>query len=399
MRRNSLVLITMTMLIIMAVVSVLWLTFRGRILPRSLDNVVNTRVAGTVEAQSTLSAGATAVAQLTQIAQQPSFTPTTNVEVIPTAAPTLAATSTPLPAATFTPSITPVPEAPCDWLGFIGDVTIPDGSDLTPGQAFVKTWRVKNIGSCIWTTQYALVFTGGTLMGQVEVSLTANVFPGQTVDLSVDMTAPSDAGHYISYYMLRNAAGVLFGFGGQQDSPIWTSISVNQNNQVEYPITSENVCNLEWVSSKGTITCPSQDMDTVNGTVVVLNDVVLEGGIVQTEDTLLTIPSDGPGGFLFGRTIPIAVSQGDRFEATIGCLDGAVNCNVMFMLNYGIDGGDPINILTWIQTHDGYSEKVSVDLSFLAGQTVQFYLIANNYDNDSKDDLAFWVLPRLVTYR
>ena len=55
--------------------------------------------------------------------------------------------------------------APCDWAQFIADVTVPDGTTYTPGATFQKTWRLKNIGYCTWTTSYALVFDSGQQMG------------------------------------------------------------------------------------------------------------------------------------------------------------------------------------------------------------------------------------------
>ena len=84
--------------------------------------------------------------------------------------------------------------ATCDWAQFVADVTIPDGTSFSAGTAFTKTWRLKNIGVCTWTTSYALVFDSGTQMGApASLSFPINVAPGQTVDLTVNMTAPSSA--------------------------------------------------------------------------------------------------------------------------------------------------------------------------------------------------------------
>ena len=46
----------------------------------------------------------------------------------------------------------------CDWAQFVADVTVPDGTSYAANTAFRKTWRLKNIGACTWTTSYALVF-------------------------------------------------------------------------------------------------------------------------------------------------------------------------------------------------------------------------------------------------
>jgi len=102
----------------------------------------------------------------------------------------------------------------CDRGAFVADVTIPDGSVLAPGQAFTKTWEIRNVGTCTWTTAYSLVFAFGTPMGtSPAVNLPAAVASGVTADFSVNMVAPSTPGHYRSYWRFRNAAGNQFGVG------------------------------------------------------------------------------------------------------------------------------------------------------------------------------------------
>jgi hypothetical protein len=80
----------------------------------------------------------------------------------------------------------------CDWAQFVADVTIPDGTSFAPGAAFTKTWRLKNIGTCAWNTSYALVYASGEKMGTTTVvNLPSSVAPGATIDLTVNMTAPT----------------------------------------------------------------------------------------------------------------------------------------------------------------------------------------------------------------
>ena len=43
----------------------------------------------------------------------------------------------------------------CDMAQFVADVTVPDGTTYAPGAAFTKTWRLKNIGTCTWSTSYS----------------------------------------------------------------------------------------------------------------------------------------------------------------------------------------------------------------------------------------------------
>jgi len=144
----------------------------------------------------------------------------------PTAVP---ATATPVPATStpVRPTNTAVPTAVsyCDWVAFIKDVTIPDGTQLSTGEVFTKTWRLQNRGTCTWTPDYMLVFSGGDSMGSTTaVRLPGYVAPGQTVDVSVTLTAPSSAGYYTGYWMLRNPSGALFGAGNRANEAFYVEI-------------------------------------------------------------------------------------------------------------------------------------------------------------------------------
>jgi hypothetical protein len=91
------------------------------------------------------------------------------------------------------------------------DVNVPDNTTMSPGQDFVKTWRIKNIGSCTWDAGYKLVFSYGDdeLKGEAQ-PLSAAIAPQQEVDVSVQFTAPDLPGTYTSYWTLQNAKGVAF---------------------------------------------------------------------------------------------------------------------------------------------------------------------------------------------
>lgn len=135
-------------------------------------------------------------------------------------------TSTPIPPTnTALPTATPV--SYCDWMTFIKDVTAPDGSVFAPGETFTKTWRITNRGTCTWTPDYMLVFTGGDQMGSTNaVRLPGYVSPGQSVDVSVTLTAPSTIGRYTGYWMLRNPSGALFGYGDKANQAFYVEIKV-----------------------------------------------------------------------------------------------------------------------------------------------------------------------------
>jgi hypothetical protein len=171
------------------------------------------------------SAALTVVARLTEAAMD--TTPEPLATTPPPPAPT-----TPAPTHTESPPTATSTEAPtqlpCDRAQYLKDITIPDGTELEPGETFTKTWQIKNTGTCTWNTGYALIFDSGDSMGgpASKPIAAANVAPQQTVDVSVDLTAPSKPGSYRGNWKLRNASGVEFGFGTAGKALIWVEIEV-----------------------------------------------------------------------------------------------------------------------------------------------------------------------------
>jgi hypothetical protein len=151
-------------------------------------------------------------------------------------------TNTPAPTSTPVPAATQVTY--CDWAFFIKDITIPDGMVLAPGETFTKIWRLKNRGTCTWTPDYMLVFSSGSQMnGKTVVTFPGNVAPGQTVDVSILLTAPSASGSYSGYWMLRNSSGALFGTGDKANIPFYVDIQVKQPvNEIPHGTVGGNLC-------------------------------------------------------------------------------------------------------------------------------------------------------------
>ncbi len=114
---------------------------------------------------------------------------------------------------------------------FIADITVPDNTVFAPGASFIKTWRVRNDGTCAWGKDYALsslAFVGGDPLGAPEgVALPINVQLGSTADISVLMTAPVTPGIYRSDWKLAGT-GLLFGVGAN-DAPLYVQIVVAES--------------------------------------------------------------------------------------------------------------------------------------------------------------------------
>ena len=136
-------------------------------------------------------------------------------------------TPTPIVPTSVVPTAGPTSTSGCDRAQFVADVTVPDGTTFVPNATFTKTWRLKNVGLCTWTTKYSLVFASGERMGGADSLLPITVDTGQTVDLGINLTAPGAAGSYRGYWQLKNADGVLFGIGTNATQPFYVDINVS----------------------------------------------------------------------------------------------------------------------------------------------------------------------------
>jgi hypothetical protein len=166
--------------------------------------VVRTSAANTVVAEFTLTAAAFTPTPL------PTEIPTeTAAPELPTETPTIAYATDPTQLALGTPGEL------CDNMSFDNatvDVTILDGAQMTPGQDFVKTWKIKNTGICAWGDGYGLIYAGyADKMSGEPVPLSTLVEVGQEIDVSVNFKAPTKVGEYTSAWQMANGKGIPFG--------------------------------------------------------------------------------------------------------------------------------------------------------------------------------------------
>ncbi len=297
------------------------------------------------------------------------------------------------PATNMPISKTPVTVSRCDAMEFLGDVTYPDGSLVTRNNTFVKIWRIKNTGTCSWTPSYALVFSSGDpLNGPSAVALSSNVNPGEIIEIPVTLSAPNKDGNYRGYWKLRNASGVLFGFGPQADTAFWVDVKVTGISYIAYNF-ANSFCEADWKNENKALPCPGDDNDTT-GFVVKLNAPVLENGVTEDEPGLLTLPQGKNNGIISGQYPAITIQSGDRFRTLVNCEHGANKCNVIFQLDYR-NNGKVKTLASWHEIYEGEYYPVDLDLSTLAGETVKLILVVSA-NGSPKDDFAIWLNPHII---
>jgi len=394
MSKNEIIIVSVVILAcigLVGVASIAFLLFRPK--PQAPNpDLIYTQAAATYHVELTSQALLTPGAQETQFPPTDTLIPTLPVPPSATAFATL-----PIPTAT---QVFPTPLPPtatsrpvrCDQAAFIKDVTVPDGTSFPPSGEFTKVWRLQNTGSCAWDRNYALVFVSGEKMGKTTyVPLSQVVYPGESVDLGADLVASSKQGRYKGNWMLENASGKRFGIGRDADQPFWVDIRVVPANQAYLFDLAVDMCKATWRSSAGSLRCPGNPSSS-NGSQVLIFDPVFENGRQENEATLWTRPETKTGGWIQGVYPPFAVKQGDQFVSQIGCLYNNQGCEVTFTLDYILSNGQIRNLGRWYETYDGKISEIRVDLSSLAGNSIQFVLTVNAVNNPNKAN-AFWFVP------
>ncbi|MEA3351079.1 MAG: NBR1-Ig-like domain-containing protein [Chloroflexota bacterium] len=330
------------------------------------------------------------------------------------------------PTPTLTPSITPIPSATsrfaasksgsgagseavegCNQAKYIDNVIPGERAIIPPGAKFTSTWRIMNVGDCVWTTGYSLVFSSGDFSGDVEsVPLPKDVLPGETVNISVDFTAPTTGGHYQSHWVFHDSAGYWFGLGEKGSGFITADIIVAEPEEY-YPYDfALDYCDAIWeghviekdengdeVDTAVEIECPGGGSSS-DGSVILMAYPKIE---LRNENqlTLQVHPYAAKNGWIEGTYPEYEVLAGDHFLTWVGCMQDTPKCSLVFQLNYEDEAGKVHNLGEWFEHFDGKVTVIDYDLSSLVGQKVNFILktIGNTHNHDAAQ--GFWFVPRI----
>jgi len=316
--------------------------------------------------------------------------------VAPTATVNATKTATsPLPSATPTDTSTPTPAlVACNDATFLEDITIPDGTTFTPNTRFLKVWRLRDVGTCIWTSDYDLVFAGGNrLSAQRSVPLTETVRPGESVELGAYMIAPRTPGNYQGFWTLRNANGRLFGIGDSADDSFWVSIKVVGNTSGYYYDFALNYCSAIWRSATGRLPCG--DISTPRDGSVQFKISSNFENRHENEATIQVHPNEARDGWIEGSYPAVSIQDGDRFKCWVGCMAGYDLCNVTFYLSYVGEDNHIYTLQTWHEVYDEEVTVIDMDLGGLAGQSVQFILGMEAKSANVRSAQGFWFVPHI----
>jgi len=195
---------------------------------------------------------------------------------------------------------------PCDRAeaGSPIDVSVPDDSLFSPGERFIKIWRLRNSGSCPWTQDYAVVWFSGAPLGvKVREELNTNVHPGEEVEIAVEMVAPAFPGIYQSNWKMQNSRGDFFGIGPEGHSPFWVKIQVlPQVTPTVEPMFTPSPSVPEIHSSGNFVLYTGDFLNLDNGMQSVEEDI--DFSLESTEDGFWIRPLNGSQLTIYGFIAP-----------------------------------------------------------------------------------------------
>ncbi len=107
----------------------------------------------------------------------------------------------------FTPTANP-----CYNLLYLQDITIPDNTQMKPGEVFTKTWLVQNTGGCAWRSGFTFQHVGGDIMRGSTIIMKEAIQTGSKREISVELVVPSgQSGLIQSAWRMADENGNFFG--------------------------------------------------------------------------------------------------------------------------------------------------------------------------------------------
>jgi hypothetical protein len=239
-------------------------------------------------------------------------------------------TSTP---GTPTPTPPPLPtiEVPANCTNkarFRRDMTVPDGTQFAPGEAFEKVWLLQNAGTCPWGPGYTARHIGGNQMGvSGDTPLVESVSPDTNGEITVAMVAPNLPGEFRGDWQLYDLNDEPFGpemYLEIEVLPVDPTDLDESDATVLYDFI-DRASEATWSSGGAAYTLLQTDIDETlplpaGDAMVATGPALLRGNVNSDGNVLLTYPHRELG-MVEGRyVVDTPLQPTDVLAATLGYL-------------------------------------------------------------------------------
>ncbi len=114
------------------------------------------------------------------------------------------------------------PTADCvNRIGFVADISIPDGTIVAPGSIITKTWKLKNIGTCTITRDYKIVWSDPNVKNpQLLFDVGVEIKPNEEKEVSIKFPV-AGSGKTRIHFQFADPNGETFKIGERGRSDMW----------------------------------------------------------------------------------------------------------------------------------------------------------------------------------
>jgi uncharacterized protein YkwD len=163
---------------------------------------------------------------------------------------------------------------------------------MSRGQKFTKTWRFMNNGKCNWNG-YTIAFFAGDRMSTPDSAPIPATESGKTVDVSIELTAPSTDGAYTGYYVLKNDKGETLPIGIEQT--FWLKIIIGNASPAPVATLPSSGTPITSATVKGPASCNySTSSSYVNEIANLINNARAQKGLAAlTVNAQLAVAAQG----------------------------------------------------------------------------------------------------------
>ncbi len=219
-----------------------------------------------------------------------------------------------------------------DEFAYVSDITIPDGMSITPHTLFTKTWYIRNTGTCMWNSNYKIVYHTGDEVGRAKefplLKPGNYIRPGESTAVSVEMIAPAEVGQvYTTSWALESDNGVRFGSGPAKN--IYLSSSFRIDNSF---VVAQNFGSLVCSDDYGYFTCGARNNDSGRGLVYYDETPMTEAGRYLGSPGIAVMPPKGENTTVRFEFGPLRFPRGSYFYTNFCCRPETPTCNVQIRL-------------------------------------------------------------------
>ncbi len=253
-----------------------------------------------------------------------------------------------------------------------------------------------------------------------SITLPNAVAPGETIDLSIDFSAPAAAGSYKGFWLLEDKTGKQFGLGPSSNGEIWLEVQVvvgptrtpepllepTQTSQptvvtipsnaspLEMPVYDfvTEICSAQWFTNNGAQPCPVYS-DEVQNIVNLIASPILEDGIAANNPAI-AINLANVSGSIQGMYPEYLVQPGDHLRAIASCESNSAACSALFRISYMNSSNAIVDLWAVGEFYDQKYTQIDIDLNALAGQKVKFIFDVTPL-NTNPGNRVFWASPEI----